>query len=762
MKFTRPEEDVGTRREKSFKMRLPSIRYRLKNVSQRLIRLSLAAIVTAAAAGSLAYYFALKDEPQSAGHGWIAKVAGKAASKATVLGWQALVTTFAGDGGIGNTDGAAGRARFADPFGLALDPVGNLYVADAGDNNRIRKITPDGITTTFAGSGEGLADGQATAAAFNTPSGLAADGAGNIYVADTGNNAIRKISAQGLVTTLAGDGSAGYRDGAAGQAQFNGPIGVAVDKLGNVYVADTYNDRIRVITVDGQVKTLAGGAAPGYQDGLALAALFDTPCAVAVNDQGEVYVADTKNNAIRKLTADGQVSTLARAATDERTELLRRPLGLALTHDGFLYVAEGSRGRVIQVSPAGEVASLQDLGADPAYSTDTGVRLREPGGIVLDRDGSLYVSDSARRLVRRISPHQVSQLTAQEQAQQLADRTVLPPAAPVAQQAGKAGFLWPLKPQNAWHEIVGTVGEVRGNFDGESRDHFHAGVDVQADMGEAVLAVADEKVRSPLPNWGFGSLSEGIGLDALSYIHMRVGRTAKNKAIDPSRFQILDDDKGRAARVRVKRGARFKAGDTVGTVNRMFHVHLDYSPYGVAENGLSLHFIDYVDSVPPRIDGIQLFDPAGRRYSKKRNGRVLVAREPAGAGIVVDAYDQMDDNLSRRRLGLYKVGYQILHADGSPVSGFEQPLINLEFNRLPQDRDAVKIAYADSSGITAYGSAATRFLYVVTNTVRDGQAKTGAWQTANLPAGDYIVRIFAADFAGNQAKSGRDLPVTLE
>ncbi|WP_394779517.1 gluconolaconase [Undibacterium sp.] len=745
-------------------------------MSQRFKRPALLALAASSAiaivgGGLFAYYSNSGNDSRTGARGLIGKLASavkKSGPKATVPGWPALVTTFAGDGGIGYTDGKAAGARFADPFGLAVDPVGNLYVADAGDNNRIRKITPDGIVTTLAGGAEGMADGQGAAASFNTPSGLAIDGAGNLYVADTGNNAIRKISAQGLVTTLAGDGKAGYRDGAAAQAQFNGPIGVAVDGKGNVYVADTYNDRIRLITADGQVKTLAGGDAPGYQDGPAMAALFDTPCAVAVDGKGQVYIADTKNNAIRTLGSDGQVKTLARAATDERTELLRRPQALALTHDGFLYVADGSHGRILQVSPAGETTALPDLGVDAAYSTESNVRLRNPAGIALrsngsdDSDGSLYVTDAARRIVRKISPHLAAQLTAQERAVQAADLASTPPASPLAQQSAKAGFLWPVKPQRAWHEIVGTVGEVRGNYDGESRDHFHAGVDVQADMGEPVLAVADEKVSNPLPNWGFGSLSEGLAMDAMSYIHMRVGRTPKNKPVDAARFQLLDDDKGRPARVRVKRGTRFKTGDMLGTVNRMFHVHLDYSPYGMAENALALHFIDFADSVPPHIDSIRVVDAAGQRYSVKRNGRIVVSRGAAGAGIIVDAYDQMDDNLARRRLGLYQLGYQVLHADGSPLPGFEKPLVNMVFNRLPQDREAVKIAYADSSGITVYGSAATRFLYVVTNTVRDGIATEGSWKTSSLPPGDYLLRIFAADFAGNQATAGRDLPVTIE
>jgi hypothetical protein len=136
----------------------------------------------------------------------------------------------------------------------------------------------------------------------------------------------------------------------------------------------------------------------------------------------------------------------------------------------------------------------------------------------------------------------------------------------------------------------------------------------------------------------------------------------------------------------------------------------------------------------------------------------------AGAGplaIIVDAFDQSDGNAARRRLGLYKVGYQVLGADGAPLPGFEQPLVNIEFNRLPPDEESVKVAYADGSGITVYGSKATRFLYQVTNTVRDGVARQGSWNPAGLAPGDYTIRIFAADYAGNVALAGRDLAITV-
>ena len=139
-----------------------------------------------------------------------------------------------------------------------------------------------------------------------------------------------------------------------------------------------------------------------------------------------------------------------------------------------------------------------------------------------------------------------------------------------------------------------------------------------------------------------------------------------------------------------------------------------------------------------------------------------MARASGPLAIVVEAYDQSDGNAARRKLGLYKVGYQILDAAGTPLPGYEQPLMNIEFNRLPPDRETVQVAYARDSGITVYGSATTRFLYVVTNVVRDGAARTGSWNPAPLSPGDYVVRIYAADFSGNVALAGRDLPIRIE
>lgn len=664
----------------------------------------------------------------------------------TPFGWAARLTLLAGDGVAGFRDGPALQARFADPYGVAVSAAGRVYVADAGDNNRIRVIAADGNAGTLAGSEEGFADGVGSAARFNTPSGLALDAAGTLYVADTGNHAIRKVTPQGLVSTVAGTGVAGFRDGPAAQAQFDGPVGVAVDAQGRIYVADTYNDRIRVIGPDGMVSTLAGGEQPGFVDGRGAEARFDTPCALAVDAQGTLWIADPRNHAIRRLTPDGTVSTLASTLAEDTEALLRRPLSIAVTHDGFLYVGESGHGRVLQYSPTGQMTALTG-------ATALDERLLRPSGLAVDAAGAVYAVDAQSARVHRIVPQTATAGTA-------AGATISGPArdAPLPQTLGR----WPVAPQDAWHEVAGTLGEVRGNDKGESRDHLHDGLDIHADVGAQVLAIADAKVSSPLSTWRFGELSEGLALDTLDYIHMRVGRTPRGAVLDPARFLLLNGADGKPERVRVRRGTRFKAGDVLGTVNAMAHVHLSLDGNDAQRNAIALDFVDFRDHVAPTIDSVQLYDATGQQLSKKLKGRLLLPRDAAGLQIVVDAWDQVDDNLPRRRLGLYTLGYQILRSDGSPAPGFETPRMNIEFNRMPLDEHAVKIAYAKKSGETVHGSAATHFRYAVTNIVHDGLAQADSWHAGTLPPGDYTVRIVALDHAGNRAVRGSELAVTLQ
>jgi DNA-binding beta-propeller fold protein YncE len=662
--------------------------------------------------------------------------------------WAARVSPLAGSGEDGVLDGAAAQSRFSDPFGVAVDPHGTVFVADGGDSNRIRRIDRKGTVSTFAGGREGFADGAGAAAAFHTPSALALDRFGNLYVADTGNHAIRKIAPDGSVSTLAGGGQPGDADGQGPAARFHAPVGLAVDRHGNVYVADTYNDRIRRITPAGLVTTLAGGARPGNADGPALDAAFDTPSAIAVGQDGSLFIADTGNNAIRRIGPDGLVSTLAAPLEGERQPLLRRPAGLALTHDGYLYVAVGG-GRILQLAPDGTLRALDDADHPPesSFGADGKVRLYAPHGIGIERDGSLVVADALALRVLRLAPPRQNE--------------AVPSIAPPVPAPRSAPMPWPVGPQDMPHEVVGLMGEVRGSYDGESRDHFHAGLDVRADIGTRVLAIAPSKISDPFANWGFGSLSEGMAAGPLSYIHMRVGRDSRDKPLD-ARFELLKDARGKPERVRVPRGTRFAVGDALGTINSMAHVHLDYYPGGALVNPLTLPFPGVTDTIAPRIQGVSLYDSIGRRLGAKKGQPVRIERTLGEVAIVADGYDQMDGNLARRRLGLYKLGYQLLRPDGSALPGFEQPLITQVYDRLPREREAVKLLYAPNSGITVYGSKATRFAYAVNNTLQGGRVAPGSWKVSALAPGDYILRIYAADFAGQVALEGRDLAIRVE
>jgi sugar lactone lactonase YvrE len=663
--------------------------------------------------------------------------------------WSARVSALAGDGHSGVADGPAAASRFSDPFGVALDAHGNVYVADGGDSNRIRRIDQQGSVSTFAGGSEGFLDGAGGGAAFHTPSALAFDRAGNLYVADTGNHAVRKIAPDGSVTTLAGGGLPGHVDGKGRAARFHAPVGIAVDRRGNVYVADTYNDRIRRIAPDGTVSTVAGSGQPGNADGPALAAAFDTPSAIAVDKEGRLFVADTGNNSIRRIEADGAVSTVAAPLEGEPHPVLRRPTGLALSADGYLYIASGAGGRILQMSPGGDVHALPDADRPPesSYASDGTVRLYAPRGIALERGGAVIVADALALRVMRLAPPRPGEAAA----------AAVHPVQPVRNEP----MPWPVGPQDQVHEVVGLMGEVRGSYNGESRDHFHAGLDVRADIGSRVLAVTSSKVSDPYANWGYGTLSEGIAVGPLSYIHMRVGRDSRDRALDP-RFQLLLDARGKPMRVRVPRGTRFAVGDALGSINSMAHVHMDYYPGGSLVNPLTLPFAGLKDTIAPRIQDVALYDSIGRRLPARRGQRVKVARALGEVSIVADGYDQMDGNLARRRLGLYKLGYQLLHADGRAVAGYEQPLVTQVYDRLPREREAVKLVYAANSGITVYGSKATRFAYAVNNRLQDGQVMPGSWRVEALPPGDYILRIYASDYAGQVATEGRDLPITVE
>lgn len=230
---------------------------------------------------------------------------------------QYFVSTFAGSDS-GFVDGSLTETKFNGSFGICIDKDGNLYIADSG-NNCLRKISTEGIVTTFTGIGEvGNIDGDRLTATFNSPTGICTDDNGNFYVADFLNHIIRKIDSEGTVTTFAGSGQPGYADGFAEEAQFNFPRGIAIDASGNLFVGDSWNHRIRKITPDGNVTTYAGGGSDigpnskgSYFDGSSDQARFFTPCGVACDLFGNVYVADALNHRIRKIDSSGNVTTIA-------------------------------------------------------------------------------------------------------------------------------------------------------------------------------------------------------------------------------------------------------------------------------------------------------------------------------------------------------------------------------------------------------------------------------------------------------------------
>ena len=360
-----------------------------------------------------------------------------------------VVTTLAGMlGTSGNADGSGSSARFNGPFEIASDTAGNLFVADA-HNFKIRKVTPAGVVTTVAGSGSGYgsADGQGALAQFYRPTGVAVDAGFNVYVADTRNHTIRKVTPNGTVTTLAGQaGVAASLDGTGTRALFNYPTGIAVDSQTNLYVADELNSTLRKITPDGTVSTLAGLAGNwGYVDGVGSAARFAFPYAVSVDGAGNIY--DGDSGGVRKVTAAGAVTTLASGvsagsvAVDSSGNVIvvgydnvirkinpagvltiiagspnaignadgigtaarfNGPTGVAVDGAGNIFVSDGKNQTIRKITPDGTVSTIAGSVGVGSFSDGTGAQARflGPSGLAVDRNGRVYVADKGNGLIR--------------------------------------------------------------------------------------------------------------------------------------------------------------------------------------------------------------------------------------------------------------------------------------------------------------------------------------------------------------------------
>jgi len=326
-----------------------------------------------------------------------------------------LVSTFAGTGQEGVQNGAAGVAQFHNPFGVATDSSDNVYVADE-NNHMIRKITPQGVVSTYAGTGQaGHRDGAGVSAQFEFPAGVAVDSSGNVYVADSRNHRIRRITPGGEVSTFAGPAGAdrlsGDRDATGNQARFYNPSGVATDSSGNVYVADYGNHMIRRITPERVVSTLAGSGKAGTTNGIGTQAQFDEPVGVAVFETDNnliVYVADTNNHRIRKIAPqnDGtvMVSTFAGSGQPGTTNGIGtqaqfdEPVGVAVDSSGNVYVADSGSNRIRKIAPQNDGTVMVSTLAGTSAQFDN------PSGVAVDSSGNVYVADYNNHRIRKIIP----------------------------------------------------------------------------------------------------------------------------------------------------------------------------------------------------------------------------------------------------------------------------------------------------------------------------------------------------------------------
>lgn len=334
------------------------------------------------------------------------------------------INTIAGVGTSGFTGdgGAATAAHLRNPVNARFDAAGNLYFADY-NNHRIRKTDVAGVITTIAGTGAPAFSGDggaATAAAFNNPIGLAVDASGNIYVADRNNNRIRKISAAGIITTVAGTGGIAYTGdgGAATAATLNYPTGINVDAAGNVYIADENNNVIRKITVSsGNISTVAGTGTAGFSGdlGAATSAKLDHPKDVYVNGTGEIFIADFNNHRIRRVNTSGNISTFAGVGIPgfsgdggaAMSAQLDHPLYVwGDTATGDLFITDSWNNRVRKINAAGNITTIAGNGTY-GFSGDgaaaTAAKIANPS-VTTDASGTIYLCDEGNHRIRKITP----------------------------------------------------------------------------------------------------------------------------------------------------------------------------------------------------------------------------------------------------------------------------------------------------------------------------------------------------------------------
>ncbi len=619
------------------------------------------------------------------------------------------------------------KGEFGEPFGIAVAGP-DVYVSD-GLHNKIWRLSSGKEPVEFA-------------TGLSTPSAIAFDKNGDLIVADTGSHTIKKIDKSGAVSIVAGSaGQFGDTDGPALSARFNAPVGVAVLKDGMIAVADTYNDKIRLIR-DGLVTTVAGSTR-GFADGTAANAKFDTPCSVTAWHDGSILVADTMNSRIRMIAQNGLVTTIAGRSEHSIADgnlaeaSFYRPFTIAVAPDGSLFIGDNNTVRLIKNSPIPWVETISDTRRGFADGTLPIARFNRISGIAITDDYEVFIADSDNRAVRRIYAEPE---TAKKEFLVRTNRT------DAAEFRTRQPARWPYDPPETKRDIAGTLGEIRDVYSDEnSRPRFHNGLDIAGNYGEKARFLRDEKVLNPMSAENFDTLRELIRLPTVGYIHIRLGRDSANRPLGDPRFQFDMLDMGGVAGVtdvRVRRGTEFKAGDVIGTLNAMNHIHMIAGPIGDEMNALGALILPGVsDTIPPTIEDVEFFDQNWLPVETKGPAQRITFA--SNTRVVVRAFDRMDGNPERRRLGVYRLGYQVLNRDHSAVTDVNW---NISFDRNPAP-EAVKFAYAVGSRSGPTGE--TIFRYIVTNKVNGEAFSEGFLDPAQFAAGEYVLRVFAADHFRN-------------
>jgi hypothetical protein len=621
------------------------------------------------------------------------------------------------------------KGEFIEPFGLAADKQGNIYISD-GFKNSIFRFSKDGNLQLITSS-------------LSTPSHIAFDEDGFLVVADSGSHTIKRVNPEtGEVTILAGvENKRGYMDGNVEQALFNAPIGVAVLKR-KIFVADTYNDKIRVIE-NGVVRTIAGSD-KGFSDGIGDAAKFDTPCGIIVLKDETILIADSGNAALRKILPNGIVSTIAginklefngdnpdkieSSSISSAETSLRLPMALTVDEDGFIYLIDENSIR--KMSP--DSAFIETLTSTEMGFKDGDIKTAKfsrPSAILIDKNKDLIISDSDNALVRVITSHEINQEISGKTIESSLLQTLIE----------DKNLRWCYQPSDRLRDIAGTFGEIRGQIEQNAPNEsawFHNGIDIPGYYGEKAYFVRKEKILSPRAVSNFATLRESLKTSHSTYIHVKLGRDVNDKPFIDERFEFMLDENSKPSDLRIPRGTVFYEGEPIGSLNKMNHVHLSVGKSYVTINPLKFFtFPKLTDTVPPSIEKVFFFDESWNPIKQSDlRGRLRV---------VVSAFDKVDTNPERRKLGIYFAGYQLIR---NQIVLLDRSR-NIVFDTLPP-ANTVGLIYAPGSQSGAEGE--TRFNYIITNEIGDdGRVNEGFIDTDSLENGSYTLRIQVGDVFGN-------------